>query len=130
MLDLQRASSDAIEMSFHDSLKNGDSSFLLDTDELKLEDIIRLRSAHLDTLFCHYGVLYGCIVLSLSFEMHCKCVVRTFYVRSLRIRCCNRKTTSCSAAGTSEGEAAALGSSALQESLLTLETGGLPEDEW
>ncbi|CAL8462057.1 g1588 [Coccomyxa elongata] len=75
-MHLQRASSDAIEKSFHDSLKNGDSSFLLDTDELKLEDIIRLRT------------------------------------------------------GTSEGEAAALGSSAIQESLLTLETGGLPEDEW
>lgn len=46
-MDLQRTNSDAIERSFNDSLKNGDSSFLLDTDELKLEDVIRLRSAHL-----------------------------------------------------------------------------------
>jgi hypothetical protein len=47
-MELQRSNSDAIEKSFHDSLKDGDSSFLLDTAELGLDDVSRLRSALLN----------------------------------------------------------------------------------
>ena len=61
-MDLQRANSDVIEKSFNDSLKNGDSSFLLDTDELKLEEVVRLRSAHLHTFLSGW-----CIFIKAAF---------------------------------------------------------------
>lgn len=43
-MELQRAISDTIEKAFHHSLENGDSSFLLDTNELRVEDVLPLRS--------------------------------------------------------------------------------------